>query len=71
MVEKATPTLATTATNGVAGGTQVSDPAHVSGGSTPTGTVTFRFYALADADCDDAALHRRNRPAERQRRRHL
>ena len=70
MVET-TPTLATTATNGVANGTQVSDTAHVSGGSTPTGTVTFRFYALADAELRHAALHRRKPPAERQRRRHL
>ena len=71
MVEKATPTLATTATNGVANGTQVSDTAHVSGGSNPTGTVTFRFYALADANCTTPLFTDANRPAERQRRRHL
>ena len=46
-------------------------PAHVSGGSNPTGTVTFRFYALADANCATPLFTDANRPAERQRRRHL
>jgi Ca2+-binding RTX toxin-like protein len=48
-VSRATPTLATDASGPVAIGGQVSDTATVSGGVTPTGTVTFRLYS--DAAC--------------------
>ncbi len=40
----ATPTLSTTATSGAVGGT-ISDTASITGGSSPTGTVTFKAYS--------------------------
>ena len=48
---KATPTISTTPSAGVPVGTTVSDTATVSGGLTPTGTVTFDLFAPGDATC--------------------
>src|SRR5438034_268155 len=49
-VNKATPTLSTTASNGTAGGT-ISDTAHFSGlvSATGVGTVTFNLYEIGRA----------------------
>ena len=44
VVNKATPTLTTTAGPGAVLGGQVSDTAHLSGGVNPTGSITFRLY---------------------------
>ena len=54
---KASPTLSTTASAGVVIGGSVSDAATLSGGSAPTGTITFELYGpdatpgAQDADC--------------------
>ena len=49
-VDKATPTLATNATDTTIGGT-IHDTATVSGGHSPGGTVTFEVFAPGDATC--------------------
>jgi hypothetical protein len=50
-VTKATPTLTTEASPNVALGGSVSDTATLTGGASPTGTVTFTLYGPNDADC--------------------
>jgi hypothetical protein len=57
MITRATPTIATTASTGGAIGTALSDTATVSGGSSPTGTVTFNLYGPNDATCSGAVIH--------------
>ena len=47
----ATPTLSTTASPSVPQGGEISDSATVSGGSSPTGTVTFTLYGPGDDTC--------------------
>ncbi len=46
-----TPVLTTTASPSVAVGGQVTDTAHLSGGTNPTGTVTFALFGPDDASC--------------------
>src|SRR5260370_42375485 len=48
-VTKASPTLTTTASPGVAAGGMVDDTAHLLGGSAPTGTIAFTLYS--DSGC--------------------
>ncbi|MCE7878083.1 MAG: hypothetical protein DYH14_12340, partial [Betaproteobacteria bacterium PRO3] len=43
-IDKTRPTIATTASAGGSLGTQVTDSATLSGGSSPTGSITFRLY---------------------------
>ena len=43
-ITKSSPSIATTASAGGSLGTQVTDSATLSGGSNPTGTITFRLY---------------------------
>ncbi|MEO8487835.1 MAG: IPTL-CTERM sorting domain-containing protein, partial [Betaproteobacteria bacterium] len=50
------PTLVTVASAGGATGTQINDTATLSGGSNPTGTITFRLYGPNDATCATPAL---------------
>ncbi len=50
-VAKATPTLATQATTSVNLGQPIQDVATVSGGYSPTGTVSFAVYGPNDANC--------------------
>jgi hypothetical protein len=50
-VAQATPTLSTQATASVAIGGQISDTATLSGGTNPTGTITFNAYAPGDTTC--------------------
>jgi len=51
-VAPATPTLTTTATPPtVTIGQPVADVAHLGGGSTPTGTITFNLYGPTPTDC--------------------
>ena len=48
---KAVPTLATTATSAAVVGGSSADHATLSGGQSPTGTITFRAYAPGDTTC--------------------
>ncbi len=50
-ITQATPTIATSATPGGPVGTSITDTATVSGGSGPTGTVTFSLYPPGNATC--------------------
>ena len=45
------PTIATTASPGVAVGGTIEDQAVLSGGNSPTGTITFHLYAQSDTTC--------------------
>jgi hypothetical protein len=47
----ATPTLSTTASGDVALGEAIHDTALLSGGSSPTGTITFNLYLASDTTC--------------------
>src|SRR2546427_7610722 len=47
VVTKAGPALSTTASGSVAAGGTVSDVAHLSGGTNPTGKITFKLYSEA------------------------
>jgi hypothetical protein len=53
---KAQPGISTTPSAGGPIGTAINDSASVTGGYSPTGTVTFRLYAPSDATCDSAAI---------------
>jgi Bacterial Ig domain len=50
-VSLASPALVTTASDDVALGGSIHDTAVLSGGSSPTGTITFNLYAGTDASC--------------------
>ena len=52
VMTKASPTIATTPSVGGPIGTVLNDTATLSGGSSPTGGVTFNLYAPADTTCD-------------------
>jgi hypothetical protein len=56
VVSKASPSLTTTPSAGVPLGGSVSDVAHLTGGSSPTGTITFNLYGAADSTCSSAAI---------------
>ena len=49
----ASPTLSTTASAGVALGAAIHDTAMLSGGSSPTGTITFALYLASDTTCSN------------------
>ena len=49
-MSKASPKLVTNATSGVVGGT-IQDAATLSGGSSPSGTITWNLYGPGDANC--------------------
>jgi hypothetical protein len=51
VVDKATPTLDTSATDGVDLGGQIAATASLGGGHEPTGTVTFELFAPGDTAC--------------------
>ena len=48
------PAIATTASAGVTLGGQITDTAVLSGGSSPTGTITFSLYSASDTACATA-----------------
>src|SRR5581483_8761050 len=48
------PTIVTTASPGVAVGGAIEDQAVLSGGNSPTGTITFHLYAKTDTTCSSA-----------------
>jgi uncharacterized repeat protein (TIGR01451 family) len=50
-VDKNIPTITTTASGSVQVGNQIHDTAHLSGGFSPTGTITFSLYGPNDATC--------------------
>ncbi|MEN3356490.1 MAG: hypothetical protein V7637_472 [Mycobacteriales bacterium] len=50
-VPKATPAIATTPSGSVPAGGNIADTATVTGGSSPTGTVTFALFAPGDTGC--------------------
>jgi hypothetical protein len=54
VVNKATPTLATLASGSTAAGGMIHDTATVSGGASPTGTVSFTLYGPGDTTCTTA-----------------
>jgi hypothetical protein len=49
-------TLSTTASPGVTLGGAINDTATLSGGTAPTGTITFNLYAPSDANCTAAPV---------------
>jgi DNA-binding beta-propeller fold protein YncE len=53
-VSKASPTLATNASGGVALGGSVHDTATIAGGSSPGGQITYSLYGPNDATCSEA-----------------
>jgi uncharacterized repeat protein (TIGR01451 family) len=55
-VLKVNPTITTQASASVVVGGQISDTATVSGGTNPTGTVTFNLYGPDDATCANPAI---------------
>ena len=50
-VPKATPAISTTPSGSVPAGGNLSDTAHVSGGFSPTGNVTFQLFGPGDTSC--------------------
>ena len=57
VIDKSTPSIVTVASaGGVVGPTQISDTATVSGGTNPTGTVTFNLYGPNDASCSGSII---------------
>jgi hypothetical protein len=55
-ITKSTPTIATVASAGGNIGTQLTDTATVSGGTNPTGTVTFNLYGPDNATCSGSPI---------------
>src|SRR5262249_40664967 len=56
-VNKFTPTVSTNATNSAAIGSSISDQATVSGGSSPSGDVTFKAYGPSDPTCANSPAY--------------
>ena len=56
VITQATPTIATTPSAGGEDGTSISDTATVSGGFSPTGTVTFQLFGPGDTTCSTAVF---------------
>jgi hypothetical protein len=50
-VNKVSPTLVTNATSAILGGGTIQDSATLSGGSNPTGTITWNLYGPGDTSC--------------------
>ena len=55
-VAKVTPTISTIPSAGGAIGTLVSDTAHISGGTSPSGNVTFSLYPAGDTTCQQTPV---------------
>jgi LPXTG-site transpeptidase (sortase) family protein len=51
VIGKASATLTTTATGSVTVGANITDTAHLGGGYTPTGTITYDVFAPGDTTC--------------------
>ena len=50
---KAAPTLGTAASKTIPAGGKIRDTATLSGGVSPTGTISFQLYASSDRECSD------------------
>ncbi|HET7029765.1 MAG TPA: hypothetical protein VFI34_04600 [Candidatus Limnocylindrales bacterium] len=61
-VNKVSPQIATQASASVVVGGKISDTATVSGGSSPSGSVTFVLYAPGDTTCQTPIFTSANRP---------
>jgi uncharacterized repeat protein (TIGR01451 family) len=61
-VNKVTPAIATQASASVVVGGSISDTATVTGGHSPTGTVTFQLYGPNDATCSTVIFTSADRP---------
>ena len=57
VVEKAQPTISTTPSAGGVIGVALNDTATLSGGYSPTGTVTFKLFPPSDPTCSGAAVY--------------
>ena len=57
VVEKAQPTISTTPSAGGVIGVALNDTATLSGGYSPTGTVTFKLFPPSDPACSGAAVY--------------
>ncbi|HET7471878.1 MAG TPA: hypothetical protein VFJ71_02025 [Candidatus Limnocylindrales bacterium] len=55
-VNKVTPSIATDASDNITIGGSIHDTATVTGGSSPTGTVTFKLYGPNDANCTGSVI---------------
>src|SRR5439155_1354413 len=55
-VAPASPAIATTASAATTVGNQISDSVVLSGGSSPTGTITVKIYGPNDASCSGSVL---------------
>jgi len=60
VITQTTPTLVTQASAAIQLGGSVTDTATLSGGTNPTGTITFRLYGPDDATCANAAVFTSN-----------
>ena len=56
VISKAQPALTSTASTAAGIGAPVHDTAHLSGGSAPSGTITFQLYGPGDTGCAAAAV---------------
>jgi hypothetical protein len=56
-VDKASPTISTTPSAGGVIGVALNDTATLSGGYSPTGTVTFKLFPPSDPTCSGAAVY--------------
>jgi hypothetical protein len=54
VIIQAQPSISTTSSGTVTVGGQIHDTAHLSGGTSPTGTITFTLYAASDHLCSSA-----------------
>jgi len=61
-VNKVSPTITTTPSAGGPVGTVLNDTAALTGGSSPTGSVTFRLFPPSDATCSSAAVYTNTDP---------
>ena len=59
-ITTATPGIVTTASAGGPVGTSLTDQATLSGGASPTGSITFRLYGPNDASCSGAPVFTSN-----------
>jgi hypothetical protein len=62
-VNKVSPTIATTPSAGGPVGTVLNDTASLSGGSSPTGSVTFRLFSPSDSTCAAAPAYTNTDPS--------
>jgi Bacterial Ig-like domain (group 3) len=62
VIAQAAPTIATTPSAGGPVGTSITDTATVSGGSNPTGTVTFHLYPPTSPDCSGTSAFTSTNP---------